>query len=77
MIGGRSEVPVAYAIDVFDEGSRCVATGWLDGACGTFARLKAARLRLDDGAEIRINLEVQDAHSASVEISDPVSLKAA
>lgn len=73
----QNEVPVAYAIDIFDEGPRCVATGWIDGACAKFARLKAARLRLDDGAEIGISLEVQDAHSASVEISDPLSLKAA
>ena len=76
LVGRKREVPVAYAIDIFDEGERRTATGWIDGAFAAFAKLKAARLRLADGVEIGVSLDVQDADSAFVEIEDPLSLKA-
>lgn len=77
LIGRRTEVLVAYSIDIFSEGPRCTANGWIDGACAAFARVKAARLRLSNGFEIEINLEVQDANTATVEVSDPLALEAA
>jgi hypothetical protein len=76
LIVGRKEVPVAYAIDIFNEGEHCTSNGWIEGACAPFAKLKTARLRLADGVEVGVNLEVHDADSATVEIADPLELKA-
>ncbi len=73
----RSEIPVTYGIDFFDEGPRRTATGSLEGAFATLAQLTSARLRLADGAVIDVGLDVQDQHGALVEIIDPASLKAA
>ena len=77
LVALRSEIPVVYGIDIFDEGPRRTATGWIEGAFAAFTRIKAARLRLADGVEIGVGLDVQDPHGAVVEISDPPSMKAA
>ena len=77
LLGRRSDVPVAYSIDIFNEGPRCTANGWIDGACSAFAGIKVARLRLSNGVEIEITLQLQGADTAIVEVSDPLALKAA
>jgi hypothetical protein len=73
----RCEVAVVYGIDVFREGPRSTASGWIEGACAPLRRTTKARLRLADGVEIEIGLDRQDAQGALVEIFNPLTLHAA
>ncbi|HWE47904.1 MAG TPA: hypothetical protein VG407_17935 [Caulobacteraceae bacterium] len=72
----RGEVPVRYGIDVFDEGGRRTARGWIVGAAA-FSEMTTAGLRLADGVQLEVTIEDGDAEGASVEVTNPDALAAA
>jgi hypothetical protein len=65
----KGEIAVRYGLDVFDNGGRCTAGGWVTGV-GSFATLETGRLRLSDGVQVQVSIDGGDQEGASIEVSE-------